>query len=80
MTIVSKAITRSSGQSHLTCSEAESFTETVSKPDDPSHLGNDQDPSLNPRCMTTLDWVEAQSKDKTLGEIIHLFKSKELQC
>ena len=30
--------------------------------------------------MTTLDWVEAQSKDKTIGKIIHLFKAKELQC
>ena len=30
--------------------------------------------------MTKLDWVEAQSKDKTIGEIIHLFKAKELQC
>ena len=30
--------------------------------------------------MTTLDWVEAQSKDKNVGEIICLFKAKELQC
>ena len=29
---------------------------------------------------TTLHWVEAQSKDKTIGEIIRLFKAKELQC
>ena len=42
--------------------------------DDSSHLGNDQDPSLNLRGMTTLDWVEAQSKDKTIGEVIHLYK------
>ena len=43
---ISKAITRSSRQSHPTQS----------------------------------DWVEAQSKDKTIGEIIQLFKAKELQC
>ena len=48
--------------------------------DDYSHLGNDQDPALNPRCMTTMDWVEAQFKDKTISEVIHLYKSKELQC
>ena len=31
---------------------------------------------LNPKYMTKQDWVEAQSKDKTIGEIIHLFKTK----
>ena len=30
--------------------------------------------------MTTLDWVEVQSKDKNIGEIICLFKAKGLQC
>ena len=75
--IISKAITQSSRHSHLTHPDAESFT---SQMDDYSHLGNDQDPALNPRCMTTLDWVEVQFKDKTIGEIIHLSKSKELQC
>ena len=30
--------------------------------------------------MTQPDWMEAQSKDKTVGEIIHLFKTKELHC
>ena len=30
--------------------------------------------------MTTLDWVEAQSKDKNIGETIYLFKKRELQC
>ena len=29
--------------------------------------------------MTRSDWVEAQSRDKNVGEIIHLFKAKELQ-
>ena len=80
-TIISKAITQSSGQSHPTCMEAESFaSKRVSKLDDSSHLGVDQDPSLNPRCMTTLDLVEAQSKDKTIGKVILLFKAKQLQC
>ena len=64
-------ITWSTIQSCQTCLDAESLaSKTVSKPDDFSHLGDDQDPSLNPRCMTTLDWVEAQSKDKTIGKII----------
>ena len=79
--LVNKAITWLSGQSHLTHPEAElSTSKTVSKPDNSSHLGDDNDPSLNPKCMTTLDWVEAQSKDKTIGKIICLFKAKELQC
>ena len=78
--IISKTIIQSSGQSHLTCLEAESsISRTVSKPDDSSHLGADNNPPLNPKCMTTLDWVQAQSKDKTIGEIIQLFKPKELQ-
>ena len=51
-TIISKVIIQSSGHSHLTCLEAESF---ASQTDDYSHLGNDKNPALNPRCMTTLD-------------------------
>ena len=63
------------------CLEAESSaSKTVSKPDNSSHLGADSDPTLNQKCMTTSDWVEAQSKDKKIGEIIHLFQAKELQC
>ena len=69
--VVSKYITQLSRQSHLTCLEAESsISKTVSKPDDSSFLGVDNDPPLNPKCMSTLDGVEAQSKDKTIGEII----------
>ena len=30
--------------------------------------------------MTQLYWVKAQSKDKSLNEVIKLFKTKELQC
>ena len=78
--IVSKAITRSSGQSGPTYLESEpSVSKTVSKLDDSSHPGVDSDFPLNPKCMTTLDWIETQSKDKTIGEIIRLFKAKELQ-
>ena len=43
--IVSKAITSLSRQSHLTCLEAElCISKTVSKPDESSHLGVDNDP------------------------------------
>ena len=78
--IVSKVITWSSGQSHPTHLETESFIlETESKLDDFSHLIVDEDPSLNPKCMTTSDWIEAQSKDKIVGKIIRMVKAKELQ-
>ena len=75
-TIVSKVITWLSRQSDPTCPEVEPFTLQT---DDHSHLGNEQDASLNPKCMTTSDWVEAQSRDKNVREIICLFKVKELQ-
>ena len=35
---------------------------------------------LNPKCMTIQDWVEAQSKDKIISEIVQLFKSRNLRC
>ena len=55
-TIISKAITWSSQQSHLTCLEAESYiSKTVSKLDGCSHLGFDNDSQMKPKCMTTLD-------------------------
>ena len=81
---ISKAITSSSRQSHPTHPEPElSISKTVTKPDVSSHLegvtGHLKN-QLNPKCMTKLDWVEAQSKDKTIGEIIQLFKAKELHC
>ena len=81
---ISKAITRSSDQSHTTCQEHElPMLKTVSKADNSDHLalasGQSGD-KLNPKCMTKQDWVEAQSKDKIIGEIIHLFKSKKLYC
>ena len=78
--IVSKVITWSSRKSHPTYLETELFvSETESKLDDSSHLGVDEDLPLNPKCMTISDWMEAQSRDKNVGEIICLFKAKELQ-
>ena len=78
--IVGKAITWSSGQSHLTCPETKSFvTETESKLNDSSCLVVDEDLSLNPKCMTKADWIEAQSQDKIIDKIIWMLKAKELQ-
>ena len=34
--------------------------------------------TLNPKCMPIQDWVDAQSKDKIIGEIVLLLKSKKL--
>ena len=48
-------------------------SETESKLGDSSHL----DPALNPRCMITSDWIEAQSKDNIVGDIIKMYKAKE---
>ena len=60
-----------------------SMLQTVLKVDDSDHLalacGQSGD-QLNPKYRTQPDWVEEQSKDKTIGEIIHLFKTKELYC
>ena len=72
--IVSKAIMQSFRQSHLTHLETESSKLNVL-----SHPGVDNDSPLNPKCMTISDWVEAQSRDKNVREIVHLFKAKELQ-
>ena len=72
--IVCKAITWSSRQSCLTHLETESFvSKTESKSDNSSH----PDPSLNPKCRTMLDWIEAQSEDKIVGDIIKMYKAKE---
>ena len=60
-----------------------SVLKTVSKVDDFDHsaLASGQSgENLNSKCMTKQDWVEAQSKDKTISEIIHLFKTKKLHC
>ena len=60
-----------------------SVLKTVSKADDSDCLAlvsRQSGDKLNPKCMTKQDWVEAQSKDNMIGEIIHLFKSKKLHC
>ena len=81
---ISKAITRLSDQSHTACSEHESSVhKTVSKVDDsdcPTQASGQSGDKLNPRCMAKQDWVEAQSKDKTIDEIIRLFKTKKFYC
>ena len=60
----------------MTPLETDSFaSETESKLGNSSHL----DAALNPKCMTTSDWIEAQSKDKIAGDIIKMYKAKELQ-
>ena len=79
--VISKAITQLSRQSHLTHPKSElSISKTVCKLDYSSHLGVGTGYSLNPKCTTISDWIKAQYKDKTIGEIIQLFKAKELQC
>ena len=70
-TIVSKTITQSSRQSHPTTLETELFiSETESKLDDSSCLGFDEDLYLNPKWMTTSDWVEVQSRDKNVRDYL----------
>ena len=81
---ISKAITRSYNQSCTTHLEPESsMLQTVSKADDSDHpalTSGQLGEQLNSKYMTKQDWVEAQSKDKTIGKIIHLFKTKKLYC
>ena len=75
--IVCKAITWSSRQSHLTHLDPELFVlEMESKLGDFSCLGVDEDSSFNLKCMTMSDWIEAQSKDKIVGNIIKYIKPK----
>ena len=55
----------------------------MTKPDESGCLKMSTDPledQLNLKCMMMQDWVEVQSKDKTISEIIHLFNTKELYC
>ena len=79
---IRKAVTKSSNQSHTTHADHESSElKTISKVDNSDHqaLASWQSGDrLNPKCRTKQDWVEAQSKDKMIGEIIHLLKSKKL--
>ena len=72
---ISKAMTRSSGQRHPTHLESESSIPGAAiKSVESSH------PEMNWKCMTKHGRVEAKSKVKTIGEVIQLFKAKELQC
>ena len=75
--IVSKAITQSSGQSRPTCLKAESsVSKIVSEPDDHSYSGVDNDPPLNPKCMTTSDWVRPNLMTKLLAKSSNYLKQK----
>ena len=81
---ISEAITRSSDQSCMICPEHESSVlKTISKVDDSDcqalASGQSED-KFCPKCMAKDDWAEAQSKDKTIGEIIDLSKTKKLYC
>ena len=51
--------------------------ENVLNADDCDHLATRQlENKMNPKCMIIQDWVEAQSKDKIISEIVHLFSSR----
>ena len=81
---ISKAITRLSRQSHLTCLEPESSVlgavTQLDESSNPEMANGPLEDQLNLKCMTKQDWVETQFKDTTIGEIIHLFKTKKLYC
>ena len=66
---ISKAITRLSNQSHMTHLDGSECLALASR---------QSGQKFNQKCMTKQDWVEVQSKDKAIGEIIHLFKTKKL--
>ena len=65
---ISKAITNSSNQSHMTHPEqGSSKLESITSVDDSDHLTTRPlENKLNPKCMTIQDWVDAQSKDKII--------------
>ena len=77
---ISKAITWPSNQSHLTHPEnrLSKAREAVNMDDSSCLTARQLEGKLNLKGMSIQDWVEAQSKDKIIGEIIHLFKSKKL--
>ena len=57
------------------CLETNSFaSEIESKMGDSSHL----DLSMNLKCMTISDSIEAQSKDKIVGDIIKMCKAQRI--
>ena len=75
---ISKAITQSSNQSHpMHLEHGSSKVKKVVRTDHSNcPTARQLEDKLNPKCMTIQDWVEAQSKDKIIGEIVQLFKSK----
>ena len=64
----------------MTCPETQSCSSEIE-----SKLGNSScpraldDSALNLKCVTMSDWIEVQSKDKIVGDIIKMYKAKELQ-
>ena len=77
---ISKAITNLSDQGCATClKQGLSGLESITSVDDSDHpiIGLLEN-KLNPKCMTIQDWVDTQSKDKIIDEIVLLFKSQKL--
>ena len=62
---ITKAITNSSDQSHLThLEQGSSELENITSVDNSDHLTTRPlENKLNPKCMTIQDWVDAQSRD-----------------
>ena len=77
---ISKAITQSSNQSHLMCVEngSSEARKVVSVDDSSLPTARQLEDKLNSKCMSIQDCIEAQSKDKIIGEIVQLFRSKKL--
>ena len=51
---------------------------TLSEIESDSDSYHCSDPSWNPNCMTTLDWVKVQAEDQIIHELIQWYKPKEL--
>ena len=77
---INKAITQSSKQSCPTCPEDRSseVRRGGNVEDSNCWTARQLEDKLNPKGMSIQDWVEDQSKDKIIGEIVQLFKSKKL--
>ena len=82
LSAISKATTKLSNQSHMTHSEHRSseLEKALNAGDSDCQATGQLKNKLNPKCITIQDWVEAQSKDKIIDEIVHLFNSKKLCC
>ena len=46
--------------------------------DSDSYSSCDPDPSWNPNCMNTLDWMGVQAEDPVLHDLIQQYGTKEL--